>query len=193
MAWECRERRGLHLAEDSAIVELLPPHEQQLSAKGQTPPGRIVLTNLELKAQPFLRFDTGDLGVLEASGPCSCGRELRRMQRIEGRVVDCVRLPDGRVISPYEFTCALERVAGVMRYQVIQERPAEFTVRVELSDEAPPRERIRTVVARVLGDLPGLKITVAAEPRIEATRGRKFRVVESRVDSGRGGRGRIGS
>jgi phenylacetate-CoA ligase len=192
VAWECRERRGLHLAEDSAIVELLPAHEQQLSAEGQTPAGRIVLTNLELKAQPFLRFDTGDLGVLEASGPCSCGRELRRMRRIEGRVVDCVRLPDGRIISPYEFTCALERVAGVMRYQVIQERPAEFTVRVELSDEAPPRERIRTVVARVLGELPGLKITVAAEPRIEATRGRKFRVVESRVDSDRGGGGRIG-
>ncbi len=88
VGWECPERGGYHIAEDTTIVEPAP-----LGDDGRH---RLVMTNLDLHAMPFLRYETGDIGVFDEGPPCTCGRMFSRLKRVEGRLVDCVRLPDGR-------------------------------------------------------------------------------------------------
>jgi phenylacetate-CoA ligase len=160
LGWECSERAGMHISEDMAIVECLP-------ARGAGEPERIVVTNLGLWAMPLLRFETGDLGVLGPDERCTCGRYSRRLLRIEGRSVDLLHLPAGRVVSPYRLTLAIEAIPGVTRYQVVQEEPLGFTIRL--------------AVAEALGHVAGLRVRVEPTPRLDAVPGRKFRVVESLV------------
>lgn len=58
--------------------------------------GRIVITDLFNYAFPMIRYDTGDIGILDNSNP----EELPKLKEIYGRVRDCIYATDGRLISP---------------------------------------------------------------------------------------------
>lgn len=176
VAWECRAHKGFHIAEDTAILESVP------SAGGAE---RLVMTNLDLLAMPFIRYDPGDLGSFAADGPCPCGRMFARLACIEGRLADCVRLSDGRVISPFDLTMVLENVAGLDRYQIVQEALDRFTVSFEgpVAGEAE-HAAVRDAITRVVGS--GVKVTVKHKDCLDqppAPR-QKFKVVECRLPNG---------
>ena len=179
VAWECGQHDGYHLAEDTTVTEFIPTQ----------PDGdcRLVMTNLELRGMPLIRFQTGDIGVPGPSEPCPCGRSLKRLQRIEGRIVDCIRLRDGLTVSPYRLTLALEKIPGIGRYQVIQEALDVFTVLHEgsVTQEEATAEAARRTMQDIVGT--DARISVRREPSLDPPPGRKFRVVESRLASGAAG------
>ena len=164
---------GYHLSEDTAVVEFLD--------RGGDGESRLVMTNLELEAMPLIRFETGDLGVPGDDARCRCGRTLRRLARVEGRIVDCLHLGDGRTVSPYRITCALEQIPGVRRYQVVQHEIDAVEVRVEApdADRATISEAVCKAMSMVLGNRT--TVTVKQEQRLDAPPAGKFRTVESRV------------
>lgn len=175
VAWECGRHDGYHLAEDTAIVEC---------ADG-TDASPLVVTNLELWGMPLIRFQTGDLAQPKAAGPCACGRGLRRLEGLAGRVVDAVRRRDGGSVSPYRLTLALEHIAGIRRYQVVQEDFDDFLLRVEAGGDpgdGNPEDleaAAREAIGGVLG--PGIRVRLRREESLDPPPGRKFRVVESRL------------
>jgi phenylacetate-CoA ligase len=171
VGWECPAHRGYHLSEDSVVVEPMPAQNGK--------PSRLIMTNLDSTAMPFIRFDTGDIGVMADQARCACGRTFALLDRIEGRLTDCVRLEDGRSVTPYALTCRLERVAGLRRFQVVQDGYRAFTVRVVADDgnEAARQREIRSALRSVLGQ--SVEVAVRREARIDPTPGQKFRVVES--------------
>lgn len=172
VAWECQYHDGYHVSEDIVLVE----YEPIPSLSGEC---ALVMTNLELTAMPMIRYRTGDLAQLAETGICSCGRTLRRIRGLSGRSVDCLNLPNGKIVSPYAVTLALEPLPGLLRYQVIQESFTCCLVRCEKASGASfTEEVVRNALAHLLGDM---QINVRFEDRIRASRGRKFRVVESRV------------
>jgi phenylacetate-CoA ligase len=177
-AWQCPRGEGFHFAEDVAIPEFPDASGAEHRAT------RLVMTNLELRATPFIRFETGDLAVPAVAERCACGRSFARMQRVEGRLVDCVRLRDGRVVSPFQLTLELERVAGLERYQVVQDEVDRFTVRYEGPEtDRDSREReARRALERVLG--ADCRVALERHASLDPPPGRKFRVVESRVAAG---------
>jgi phenylacetate-CoA ligase len=175
IAWQCAAREEYHLAEDTAIVELVSEPDGT---------ARMVVTNLELAAMPLIRFETGDLAVPGEHGTCSCGRHLRRLARLEGRTVDCIRLVSGELLSPYRFTLALERVEGIRRYQLIQHDLKRFSLRVEPGPDAGAD--LGAVAGRVIRGLlgAGADVEITLESALDPPPGRKFRVVESRLGQG---------
>ncbi|WP_219417543.1 phenylacetate--CoA ligase family protein [Pseudonocardia nigra] len=74
IAWECEEQAGGHLPEDFAYAEVLDADSRQPVPDGS--PGVLVLTHLDKKATPLVRWWTGDVVVRDAS-PCACGRARR--------------------------------------------------------------------------------------------------------------------
>ncbi len=172
IAWQCTARRGYHMAEDTAIVEFLPTPEGVAA--------RMVVTNLELTAMPLIRFETGDLAIPADDG-CPCGRQLRRIAGIEGRAVDCIRLADGRLLSPYRFTLALEAINGIQRYQLIQNDIDRFVLRVEAGAGQPAD--LEDAGQRAIRGLAGAgaAVEVVLEANLDPPPGRKFRVVESKL------------
>ena len=173
LAWQCTPGGPYHLAEDTTIVELLP----------SPVPGRarLVVTPLWRKVMPLVRYDTGDLAVAGGEGSCPCGCRFATLARIEGRVVDCLRLANGESLSPYAVTLAMEEVEGIARYRVIQETLTRFLVAVEPEGEAGGAlaEAVRHALCAVLG--PEAEVRVEFHGSLEPPVGRKFKVVENRL------------
>lgn len=174
IAWECPEG-GMHINADVVHLEVLDEAGRSL------PPGMegdLVATSLINHAMPLLRYRTGDRGAL-LSGGCSCGRSLPLLGVVTGRASDVLVLQGGRRVSQYALTCALERVSGVLRYQVSQLDPSRVRVRALLEAAAD-----RTVVAAEMRTAlrfdvaPFLEADVEFVDRFPTGPRAKFRVVE---------------
>ena len=178
VASECRYHDGLHLSEETVVAET-PDFDQGAGVS------RLILTNLDLAATPFIRYETGD--IVEALMPdrCACGVTAPRIAAVQGRAVDCVRLPDGRSLLPYDFTLAMERIGGVERYRVVQTDLRDFTVYYEgVADSAEVREeRIGEAIRRLAGR--DARVAVRRTDNLDPPPGQKFRIVESRLATGR--------
>ena len=174
VGWECWAHTGYHLAEDATIVEYLPVDDIAGAFK-------LVMTNLNLYAMPLIRFETGDLVFPGTNKSCPCGRTFSQFEQVEGRIADVIQKKNGTKISPYRLTCALENVAGLRTYQVIQKNLDSILVRFEPVpyEKGAKEEQIRHTVETVLGD--DIQISIEKEAKFVVVPGRKFRVVESRL------------
>lgn len=88
--------------------------------------GRIVITDLFNYAFPMIRYDTGDLGILDNSDP----NELPKLKEIYGRVRDCVYATDGRLISPAKVSVMMWGSDGVKQWQFIQETKMNYVLKL---------------------------------------------------------------
>ncbi|MDO8684585.1 MAG: hypothetical protein Q7N50_14055 [Armatimonadota bacterium] len=173
IAWQCEERNGYHINSDCLIVELL----QDGTPVKPGEEGELVITNLHSDAAPLIRYATGDVGTLGRQ-KCSCGRALPLLSSIHGRLVDFVLSPDGRKLSPYSVTCAVEDIPGVQQFQVVQESILDIKVRL-LGANGVDDERIRSAVTAAIG----FKVRVSVErvSRLPLEPNGKFKVVKSDV------------
>ena len=174
VGWECPEHDGFHVSEDAVIVEFLP-----FGPDGEG--SRLVMTNLDLLGMPLIRFETGDTGSPGKPGTCPCGRSFAKLERVGGRVTDCIELRDGRIVTPYRITCALEHIGGLRRYQFIQEDHERFTLRIETTEDGFSLigGEAAASLKRILGD--EARIDIVPTQDISPVPGSKFRVVESKL------------
>jgi phenylacetate-CoA ligase len=174
IAWQCPEG-GMHLNSDVVRLEVLDDAGRSLSAGEE---GNLVATLLVNHAMPLLRYLTGDRGAL-LSGRCSCGRSSPLLGVVSGRLADMLVLQGGQRISPYALTSALERVGGVLRYQVSQLDPVRLRVRA-IAEGAANREKItqdmRTALRYDVASF--LDADVEFVDRLPSGPMAKFRVVE---------------
>ena len=176
IAFQCGLREGYHLAEDTAAFEFLPIEQ----GTGTT---RIVATNLDLRAMPFIRYDTGDLAGEIIDTPCPCGRTFARVKGFEGRVIDGITLVDGGLLSPYALTAAIKHTFGLERYQVRQIAIDRFVVRLQgqFDDRPALIDHLTSEIRRAVRS--NVHVEISFEDRVEPTPGRKFREIESLVTS----------
>jgi phenylacetate-CoA ligase len=174
IAWQCTHG-GMHLNCDVVRLEVLDDSGRSVPT-GQE--GNLVATVLVNHAMPLVRYLTGDRGAL-LSGRCSCGRSSPLLGVVSGRLADMLVLAGGQRISPYALTCALERVSGVLRYQVSQLDPARVRVRA-IAEGAANRETIAHEMRTALrfDVAPFLDADVEFVDRLPTGPRAKFRVVE---------------
>ena len=119
IAHEC-PAGGMHITADDIVVEIV-------GEGGQVQPvgvaGEIVVTHMATNDFPFIRYRTGDIGVLGAQ-PCSCGRGLPLLQDIQGRSTDFVVAADGTVMHGLALIYILRDLPGVKSFKVVQESRA---------------------------------------------------------------------
>jgi phenylacetate-CoA ligase len=113
IAYECREKNGLHLMDDYAL-EIVDPQSGQPVEAGQN--GEIVVTPVHNKAWGLIRFGTGDLSSLDIT-PCPCGRSAPRLTGIAGRIGDAVKIR-GIFVVGRELEAAMAELACIARYQL---------------------------------------------------------------------------
>jgi phenylacetate-CoA ligase len=178
VAWQCRDCGAMHINADSFIVEVVR-EDGTNAAPGEI--GTLVCTDFDSHAMPFIRYAVGDLGMLTGeSGKCNCA--FPTMGPIEGRLVDRVKRPDGGIISPYQFTCSLERVQGVAQYQVSQETLDKVTVRLVPGRgfvEPAATDEMLDRCREILGN--GIDVTVEVVDEIPREPSGKFRVIKSEL------------
>jgi phenylacetate-CoA ligase len=127
IAWQCKESSFYHLDSDAVVVEALRLDSDIPATEGER--ARIVVTGLLNHAMPLIRYEIGDLGVF-TDEECSCGIKLPLLKRIEGRRVDCIRLPSGRLLSPYILTNTIRDLDSIRQYQIVQEQTNKIVIKI---------------------------------------------------------------
>jgi phenylacetate-CoA ligase len=124
VAGECAQaRRGLHIAEDHFLPEVIDPATGEPLPVGAE--GELVLTCLTKAALPLLRYRTGDITALDPA-PCACGRTSVRMARIKGRSDDMLVIK-GVNVYPSQLEAALLTVPELApHYQLMVDRRQDF-------------------------------------------------------------------
>jgi len=105
IAYDCKERRGLHINEDHFIAEIIDPKTYEVLPPGEA--GELVLTSLTAKAFPLIRFRTGDFARL-ITEICSCSRSFARLESVQGRA-DHLVVIRGIKIHPQLINAVMSR------------------------------------------------------------------------------------
>ncbi len=127
LALQCR--RGIfHLAEESALIEVLRPDGRPASVGEQ---GEAVVTALHSFGMPIIRYRLGDL--LVPGERCHCGASGRTLQQLLGRVQELFERPDGSAYHPFIVSVPLDTIGAdrTRTYRVTQLSPQRVEVLIE--------------------------------------------------------------
>lgn len=176
VAHECPQS-GMHITAEDIIVEIVDNHGKPLPG-GES--GEIVVTHLSTADFPFIRYRTGDMGVLDDRA-CSCGRGLPLIREIEGRTTDFVVAQDGKVMHGLALIYVLRELNGIRAFKIVQEDLQHTRVLLIPAPgfEKSTGEKIREGFKARLGATVEVTIQEVAELPQEASG--KFRYVVSRV------------
>lgn len=168
---------GMHITAEDIIVETLDPDGRPV-APGSA--GEIVVTHLATGDFPFIRYRTGDVGVL-GEAPCACGRGLPLLKEIQGRTTDFLVARDGTVMHGLALVYILRDLPQVKAFKIVQES-LDLT-RVQVVTDAPLSGMHRTIVDGFRSRLgAGVEVEVEQVEAIAPEKSGKFRYVISKVD-----------
>jgi len=131
VAFEAGDGLGLYVTTEHVKLEIL--NNSDVPEKKQE--GRIILTNLDNYAMPFIRYENGDSGQFseEVTGKKF---NLPLLKRISGRTADTITLANGSKVHGVFFTDILnelfmENPDDIHRFQVFQDTPGTIEFRIE--------------------------------------------------------------
>jgi phenylacetate-CoA ligase len=160
IAAECDQHRGLHINAENILVETELAHSEG--------PSELLVTDLHNFGMPFIRYRIGDVGAIDDS-MCSCGRGLPLIRSVEGRVLEVLRTPSGRIVPGEFFPHLFKDFREIREFQVQQTSLDEITVYVVLNVQIldSSQKLIQQEIARVFGTEVRVAVTpVAAIPQL---------------------------
>jgi len=139
LAYECREKSGMHLM-DEYFIEIVDPETGKQLGPGEV--GEIVVTPLHNKNWGLIRFGTGDLSSYTTK-PCPCGRTAPRLTGILGRAGDAVKVRGMFIVARQAEQVCLS-FEPVARFQITVTRHGqrdEMSLKLELKRKLSDEER----------------------------------------------------
>lgn len=186
---ECLAHRDQqHIAEDHFLWEVVDPETGEPVAEGQA--GELVLTPLDKKGIPILRYRTHDLTRVTTQ-KCECGRTMARMDKVRSRCDDMLIIR-GTNVFPSQIEDVLSTIDEVTTHYHIIVRTVNgmdlLTVQTEIRPEAfsdsfeemtALQRRIEEKLKGVL--LVGVKVELVEPGGIERTMGKAKHVSDERL------------
>ncbi|AJF06666.1 phenylacetate--CoA ligase family protein [Geoalkalibacter subterraneus] len=184
---ECEYKRGMHIAEDHFLAEIIDPQTGEVLPPGSV--GELVLTTLTKQAFPMIRYRTRDITRLHYE-KCKCGRTMVRMEKTRGRSDDML-IVKGVNVFPTQIEEVLFQVEGCApHYQLVLDREGHtdsLEVQVEVNekiffDEMKKQREFVGMVEKRLAAMLGLRARVKlVEPSsIPRHEGKANRVIDRR-------------
>ncbi len=156
IAQQCHHECGeFHINRASYFVEVLKLNSDEHVAVGE--PGRIVITDYFNYAMPFIRYDTGDIGVLADEPKCGYATPVFRI--IEGRKMDQIYNTKGELVSSFIVTNSLWKYTELDQYQFIQKGPQSYLFKLNVHKQF---NREKELIDEFKGYL-GAKARIAVE------------------------------
>ena len=167
IAGECAEGHDLHFAgPDALVAELVDPDSGSTLDWREGAEGELVLTHLERECQPLVRFRTGDVMAVTATGRCACGRTSPRL-RFVGRTDDMV-VVRGVNVFPGDVAAvlnAMPALSGEFRVRLAGPGPYDrLPVEAELAQDSAAGEGLAAAVEARLKDATRASARVALLP-----------------------------
>lgn len=169
---------SMHITAEDIVVEIIDEAGEVLPP-GQS--GEIVVTHLATRDYPFIRYRTGDIGMLGTEA-CACGRGLPVLSEIQGRSTDFVIARDGTVLHGLSLIYVLRDIPAVQSFKIVQET-LDLTRVFIVPEKGTDQEAVERTVIDGLRKRLGGGVTVEVEfaAIISAERSGKFRYVQSLV------------
>lgn len=179
----CDAHTGIHYWDDYIYLEIIDPVTGENLPDGAW--GEIVITTLRKEGAPLIRFRTHDLSCI-IPGKCGCGREYPRIDTIEGRTDDMVKIK-GVNLFPSQIEEILQTFPEVSsEYQIhISHLDGKDTMRlyVETNGRVDFLALARRIAERVksrIGFTPLVKVVeIGVLPRSEK---KTRRIVDTRYE-----------
>jgi len=164
LAVECEVSIGLHVVPEKSVVEVLDPITYE-----PLPPGRrgaVVITNTWPWGPLYIRYDTGDMGVVYP-GSCPCGRPSPRI-KVMGRRAHLFRLGD-RELLPYDVQEAIEEevpeLTGVT-FAILGQGLREGRLHILLRGDGIDRRSTSHLLSQRLAERMGVPVVVEWAPSL---------------------------
>jgi len=109
MFGDCENHTHLHNYFEYGYVELLDTDRPNIK--------KIIGTNLHNKTMPIIRYDTGDLAIVDDS-KCKCSRNGITIKNIIGRHDQLIRTPNGYDIPSVNFYTMFEHYLEIDQWQI---------------------------------------------------------------------------
>ena len=173
---ECRQG-SMHIMDPNVIVEYL--RDGHPVRPGED--GEIVVTHLDNWAVPFIRYRTQDVAQFDDK-PCTCGRHLSIMKKIQGRTTDFVVTPNGRWQHALSVIYVVRDIEGVAEFKIIQEDVDNVRVLLVVDENIYPadgNDRIMKGFKKRMGD--EVRVSIERVDEIPRDASGKYRYVVSRV------------
>ena len=170
---------SLHICAEDIVVETIRPDG---SPAGSGNVGEIVITHMGTEDFPFVRYRTGDMGII-SNTPCACGRGLPVLSEIQGRTTDFVVARNGTVMHGLALIYTLRDLPGVEHFRIEQLSIDETVVKLVVGptfDAAAEARIVRDFKSR-LGDAVLIRIVKVND--IPSETSGKFRYVVSHVNA----------
>jgi phenylacetate-coenzyme A ligase PaaK-like adenylate-forming protein len=137
--------------------------------------GRILVTPLGNQWSYLLRFDTGDIVQLEASGKCDCGRNLGLiLSSVNGRRANLTLTCQGRLVTLYELDNALSILQEIEEHELVQTGTGVYDL--YLVSQRLDKEKLSKDATRILKTLYGqeAKVSIIYKAAIAPERSGKY-------------------
>ena len=125
IAHECPSG-SLHISAEDMVIETVRP-DGTPSPHGEA--GEIVVTHMATADFPFVRYRTGDIGIL-SDELCACGRGLPVLKEVQGRTTDFVVARNGTVMHGLALIYTVRDLPGVERFKIEQMSVDQTIVKV---------------------------------------------------------------
>lgn len=175
MGFSCERRKHLHIHEDLCHIRIVDGEGRDVP-DGER--GQVVISNLVNRGTVLLNYSMGDVASFSKER-CGCGRNLRSIEGVEGRLWDVVQLPNGEYVHPHSISAIFRGRDDILRYQLVQHEAARFELKL-LAKDAQTCERAIPEVMAALRSLLGDAVEIEARFAEElAAVPDKFRIVIS--------------
>lgn len=182
---ECEHLCGMHVNEDFFIPEIIDPKTGEVLPPGEK--GELVITCIYKEALPLIRYRTKDVTRLIYE-PCACGRTTCRMENLNGRTDDMLKIRGVNVFPSQieEVILGVEEIGP--HYEIIltrKDHTDRMEIRVELLKETDSYKELEEVEKKIRNKLRivlGLdaKISLESPNTLQRFEGKAKRVKDLR-------------
>ncbi len=164
MACECAAG-GFHIYATGIHLEIVDDAGQPVPP-GTT--GRILVTLLQNRRFPIIRYEIGDIGAL-SSAMCRCGSPLPLLERVEGRSTEIITTAAGVYLSPTyirHLVGVVHNPGALAKFQFVQTGATTYTLAMQMDVAFSDAE-----FANLTGDLQrNLCIVLGADAHLSISR-----------------------
>lgn len=176
IASECEEQKGLFINSDHLLVEVLDANGAPIVEKV----GQILISDLSNYAMPLIRYENGDQAIL-ADETQNASLPFPVLKSIEGRKLDVIKTPDGRLLPGEFFPHLLKDFEGIRKFQIIQKKLNELHVAIVKNElfVKSEEESLLSIIQKHVG--ADVEIILSYPEEISLTKSGKFRVTISEL------------
>ena len=142
----------------------------------------LIVTNLDNRSQPFIRYKTGDSGTINQA-PCACGYATPRLTALHGRANENIILKDHVSVNGIFFANLMDEIGFInnnkmLRFQVVQDAIGEIEFRAEVKKELDTADlnKLKDALMPFFG-----KVNISQHQFLDPKPGGKFRYIVSNI------------